>query len=467
VNERNLSRTLSTNVVDALKSQGHILVVKGGATALAREFEDLMAPLLGRIAQLTPRIEPLAIVGGEVTSTFGHEAIDEMVEEMVATLTRALMDSDHVEDVFAEDNVIRRDIFRAVRDGLREPALADASGDDDPSVRVQLDTLGYVAATVSRLCDPKTLREALGRAAEVAMAHFTAYQHEARAATFVLQDDDPDGRLELEEAIADELTDLVEDGKVELPTIERRIDLGRDLSPAEQRAARPRIDVAGQETLLSTGCAATWEFDGGRTLRVTFTPLSDQDTRNVDRLVSDFAREVAQIRGLSGAPRAGTAPEPRRLTPALASTEDEDERDELEGAVEEDDLEDEERDEDEDEDEDIEDAEDAEDIEDAEDEGPASAPPAADKRVSRAKAKPAAAPAAGGASPARASSRSTGALRSTASKRAAPKRTAAAPAARRTVKATEAPEKAASSRKTTPAAKATAAKGRKAPAKKR
>ena len=107
MNERNLPRTLSTNVVDALKAQGHILVVKGGAAALARELSDLMAP---RLAKIAPRIEPYPVVGGEVTSTFGHESIDDAVEEMVAALTRALMDSEHVEDVFAEDNVIRRDI---------------------------------------------------------------------------------------------------------------------------------------------------------------------------------------------------------------------------------------------------------------------------------------------------------------------------------------------------------------------
>jgi hypothetical protein len=323
VNERNLSRTLSTNIVDALKSQGHILVVKGGSLALARELEDLMVP---RLAQIIPRIEPLSVVGGEVTSTFGHESIDEAVEEMVAILTRALMDSDHVEDVFAEDNVIRRDIFRSVRDGLLRPSLADASIDEDPSVEVALDTLGYVAATVSKRADPSTLREALSRAADVAMAHFTAYQSEARTATFVLQDDEPDGRLELEEAIADELTSLVEEGTVELPRVERHIDLGRPLSPADQRAAWAWIDATAKHTLRRAGCAATWELEGSRKLRVTFTPLSDQDARNVDHHIAAFARELTQTRGPAGVeprllPRSeGKAP-PREAEGALRAAE--------------------------------------------------------------------------------------------------------------------------------------------------
>jgi hypothetical protein len=297
VNERNLSRTLSTNIVDALKAQGHILVVKGGALALARELEDLMSP---RIAEILPGIQPVSLVGGEVTSTFGHEVIDETVEEIVSNLTRVLMDSDHVEDVFAEDNVIRRDIFRALRDGLLRPVQDSSPGADEPAVRVELDTLGYIAATVSKLATPKALREALSRAAEMAMAAFMAYQPEDRVATFVLQDDDPDGRLELEEAIADELTTLVQEGTVDLPTIERRVDLGRALAPAEQRAARAWIDAAGKHALLGAGCVAAWELDGGRAIRLTFTPLSDQDAQDVEQHLAAFARELAQSRGPAG-----------------------------------------------------------------------------------------------------------------------------------------------------------------------
>jgi hypothetical protein len=206
------------------------------------------------------------------------------------------MDSDHVEDVFAEDNVIRRDIFRTLRDGLFS---APAEGVDavEEQVQVRLDTLGYVAATVSKLASASAMREALGRAAELVQAHFTAYSAEDRAATFLLEDGDPDGRLELEEAIADELTDLVEAGLVDLPTIERTIDLGRALPPAEHRALAARIDAAGQQTILRGGCVASWDMEDARTLAVSFTPLSDQDARDVDQLVAAFARELKTIVG--------------------------------------------------------------------------------------------------------------------------------------------------------------------------
>jgi hypothetical protein len=308
VNERNLSRRLSTSVVEALKSHGHILVVKGGAVALARELEELMAPQLARIA---PRIERRAI-GGEVTSTFGDEAADEAVEELVVEMTRTLMDSDHVEDVFAEDNVIRRDIFRTLRDGLFQAELTEEPEDEgEPSVKVRLDTLGYVAATASRLAEPKELRDALERAASMVHARFAAYSPEAREATFRLDGGSDDERLELEEAVDDELTDLVEQGLVDLPTVERRIDMGRAFSPAEQRAAGGPIEAAARATILRTGCVAEWEFADPRTLALTFTPLSDQDARDVDKHVAAFARELAAALG-ARAPKAEPPPRSAR-----------------------------------------------------------------------------------------------------------------------------------------------------------
>jgi hypothetical protein len=296
VNERNLSRRLSASVVDALKTHGHILVVKGGATALARELDDLMAP---EVTLIAPRIQPRAPLVGEPTSTFGDETVDQAVEDMVLKLTHALMNSDHVEDVFAEDAVIRRDIFRVVRDGLREPHLVDPSDDsvDQAGVTVKLDALGYVAATASRLTDASTLRQALDRAASVAGAHFLGFSPELREATFRLEGNGIDDRLEIEEAVADELTDLVEQGIVDLPTLERRVDLGRALTPGEQRTLRPRIEAAAQANLVRTGCPFAWELADLRTLRVLFTPLSEQDVEAIDAPTGAFAKEVAGLLG--------------------------------------------------------------------------------------------------------------------------------------------------------------------------
>src|SRR5262249_51512432 len=186
---------------------------------------------------------------------------------------------------------------------------------DHQSITVKLDTLGYVAATAGRRTDPSTLRQALDRAASVAGARFSGFSPENREATFRLEGGGVDERLEIEEAVADELTDLVEQGVVELPTIERRIDLGRALGAAEQRALRARIDAAAEAPLLRSGCAATWDPEGPRPLRVLSPPLPEQAAQGVDAPPSAFAREVAALLSSTAAakpakPAAAETPKP-------------------------------------------------------------------------------------------------------------------------------------------------------------
>lgn len=317
MSERTLSRQMATGIVDALKRDGHILLVKGGAEALTRELEAQMSEAMSRIA---PRLQPRAVVG-EVTSTFGDESVDEAVEDMVSSLAEGLMDSDHVEDVFAEDNVIKRDIFRVVRDTLLQPAAQLAAEEEEPAgpISVRLETLGYVASTVARRADDETLRDALERAALAAEGQLEAYDAKSREATFTVQGGDPDTRLEIEEAVADELSDLVDMGLVDLPTIERRIELPREVAPAERPLLRPRIDAAAAKTLIFAGCGASWEFAGPSAVKVVFTPLSEKDGKDVDQHASLFAREVTSLIGPAPAPAAPQPAPPSRRAPAPPS----------------------------------------------------------------------------------------------------------------------------------------------------
>ncbi|HVY48382.1 MAG TPA: hypothetical protein VHB21_20985 [Minicystis sp.] len=302
MNERELGRRLSASLVDTLKAQGHILVVKGGAQALARELEDLITPTLASVA---PRLSR-GVVMGEVTSTFGDDAVDDAIEQLVVRMTRALMDSDHVEDVFAEDNVIRRDVFRALRDGIQRaqdegPGVDEGEGDETKIV-VKLDTLGYVAATVSKRAEPRVLREALEEAAALVEAELVGYAADEREATFSMPDAGPDGRLALEVAVADELAALAEQRVVELPTIERDVPLSRDVPEPEQKVVRARIEAIASKTLHRSGCAATWDFAGERAIHVSLTPLSEQDSRAVDQPIALFARAVASVLAAPAAP---------------------------------------------------------------------------------------------------------------------------------------------------------------------
>ncbi|MGK4004669.1 hypothetical protein WMF31_18695 [Sorangium sp. So ce1036] len=324
MNERNLSRRLSTSIVDALKAHGHILVARGGASALARELEEKMSE---DIAAIAPRLEPWALVDGEVTTTFGTDEIDDQVEELVATLTSTLMESEHVEDIFTEDNVIKRDVFRVMRDTLLGPRRGLGFEDDGP-VHVRLDTLGYVASTVGKRAPAEVLREALTRAAQHAGGKLTGYDPELREATFSVESSDPDARLEIEEAVADELADLVEAKVVTLPMMERRVDFPRRIELGE-RGLRQRIDAAASRMLREGGCAASWELVGDRTLRLRITPLSEQDALEVDSHMTAFTREIASLLGGSlnalgeaarpaAAPLRGEAPPPRHRGPERA-----------------------------------------------------------------------------------------------------------------------------------------------------
>jgi len=94
----------------------------------------------------------------------------------------------------------------------------------------------------------------------------------------------------------------VDAGLIELPTIERRIELDRDTTSRERIAARARIELAAVKTIMRSGCASTWEFIDPRTVKVTFTPLSEQDAGDIDQFVPHFAREIAAL--FTSAPQA-------------------------------------------------------------------------------------------------------------------------------------------------------------------
>jgi hypothetical protein len=168
---------------------------------------------------------------------------------------------------------------------------------EEADVEVALESLGYVASKAAQRADRARVEEALGRAGKASHAKLLSYSPETRTATFRAALASPDARLELEEAVADELGSLVEDGKVALPTLDRRVPVGRTTTSAERALARTRLDVAASKTLLRSGCTATWEFAGEDVIRVSLVPMSEQDGRAVDPYVDAFSREVQVIFG--------------------------------------------------------------------------------------------------------------------------------------------------------------------------
>jgi hypothetical protein len=311
--DETLSRRMAAAVLTALKGDGHVLVERGGEGAVVRELDGLLAPILPRLVARATR----SVVSGEVTSTFGDEATDEAVEELVAELREAIVDNDHVEDVFAEDRELERAIFRALRDGLLDAARSDEAEEEARvPISVRLDTLGYVAATAARRAEVDVVRAALERAARQADGELEQFEPTSRVALFAMATEDPDQRLEVEEAVAEELMSLVTEGAVELPTVDRTVGIGRELNPVEWRAVRPRIDAVAKRLTAATGVPASWRPAGSDSIRLSCTPLSEKDADLIGEIATAFQRDVAAMLGTGD-----TAPRSVRAT-TTASQED-------------------------------------------------------------------------------------------------------------------------------------------------
>ena len=289
MNALNLSRRLASRIVEGLKGRGRILVVKGGTAALVRAVDDAMSGY----------VEPLAERALRVPTTPDDPATREALSRLTGRVAQALLASEHLEDVFADRSVVEREVLDAARHALDEASASQ----DEAVVRVELDLLGYVAATAGRRARVPSLVLALERAGLVAGARLDSYDPATREAVFVPEPPaDPDLHLELEEAVADELCALVEQGAVELPTLERTAPLTREVSPSERARLTRFIDRAATRTLRRTGNTAQWEIPDGRSVRVIYTPLSELDARDVDMHVASFAAEVDALFADAGAP---------------------------------------------------------------------------------------------------------------------------------------------------------------------
>ncbi len=294
----NLTRTLATLSLDALRKAGHIVLAPGGGERVVRDLSLLIEPALKAIVVNIDR----SPIMGEVSSTFGSEATDEAVEELVSALREAVLDSEGVEDVFADDRTIERVIFRSLADTLltSPEATAVAEEEEIPPISVRLDTLGYVAATAARTTDKDTLEHALSRAAELADAELKTFDEGSRTAFFRPLEPDPERRLDIEAAIEEELSDLVDMGVVDLPTVTRSLPLPA-LVEDQRRALRKRLDELAQKHLTIAVCPGTWDWGADkRSVSLVFTPLSEHDAEVVERATAVFAQDLeAMLQDLS------------------------------------------------------------------------------------------------------------------------------------------------------------------------
>jgi hypothetical protein len=285
----NLARRLATRIIEGLQGRGRIVVVRGGTSALIRAIDDAIATFLPTIGD-----------------SFELQTSDELTQPtrealtlLASTVARTLLSSEHLEDVFADRAIVEREVFDASIIAFEEAYAAERAR----VIQVELDSLGYVAATAGKIASEEDLIEAFEHAADSLGIKLSSYDADTRQATFIPSDETcPDVRLELEEAVADELASLVSRGVVRLPVMERIRPLVHHVAPNHHPRLRRVIERVATKTLRRTGCSAHWELPDDRSIRVLFTPLSEQDARDVDLHISEFATEIDTILAEFGAP---------------------------------------------------------------------------------------------------------------------------------------------------------------------
>ena len=317
-----LQRVLASSVLRALRARDHVEISAASADAITDEMEAIIAPALdditphlnevgeamntidtGRFARadldLAASVEAArdssAREGAKSGKTNGPSAMAQRrgkaLRLMVDNITERLLESDHVDDIHADDEVLRRDAFRAIRKILFRYIRGDLDVEDDvpdeeTSFTVALERLGYVVFTVSERLDPAMLEDALERAAAASEGELLWLD----ATSFVAAFDTPGGaevsRLTLEEAITEELVGLVDSELVELPCIEQLLELDREtcLAPGFEEA----VERAEARIRAESGSMATCARVDEHTVVATFTPLSEDAAERADEHFASF-----------------------------------------------------------------------------------------------------------------------------------------------------------------------------------
>jgi hypothetical protein len=288
VNAPSLSRRLATRIIEGLQGRGRIVVVRGSTPALICSVDDAVAAFVIPIVDRFER-EPSS----------WEEQPRESIALLAATVANTLFSSEHLEDVFADRSVVEREVFDAATVAFIEESEAERAR----VMRIELDLLGYVAATAGKLAAEEVVIVALERTADSFGVKLSEYDAVSREAIFEPGTRSfPDLRLELEEAVADELCSLVMQGIVKLPVVQRTRPLVHHVGSSRRNRLLPLIECAANRTLRRTGCSAGWELTDDCSVRIAFTPLSERDARDVDAHVSAFAAELDAILANAAAP---------------------------------------------------------------------------------------------------------------------------------------------------------------------
>ncbi|MEZ4440710.1 MAG: hypothetical protein R3B72_16545 [Polyangiaceae bacterium] len=310
-----LQRVLASSVLRALRAREHVQIAPASTDAITDEMEALIAsqleqsPHLMRMSEAKNTIERLDparhLEGG------ARDDASKAVVRMVDRITERLLESDHVDDIFADDRVLRRDAFRAIRNTLLGYIRGELEVDEvptDTTFTVPLDHLGYVVAIVIRRIDDELLQEALERAAGSVGGTLVGLDTQRGIASFEHHGGAAQGRLALEESITEEIARFIDDELVDLPCVEQVLEIAGGTVRAEGfTEALARAEAALRaETASAASCRV---IDDHRIL-ATFVPLTEDAALRADAHFGRFldileSEIVALANTLAGEPESG------------------------------------------------------------------------------------------------------------------------------------------------------------------
>lgn len=349
-----LQRVLASSVLRALRARDHVVISAASADAITDEMEAVIAPALDDI---TPHLSEVSEAMNTIdTGRFARADLDldasvkaaraksgadplgerrapsglarrrgKALRVMVDRITERLLESDHVDDIHADDEVLRRDAFRAIRKILMRYIHGDLDVEDDmpdeeTSFTVVLERLGYVVCAVAERLDPAMLEEALERAAASSEGELLWLD----ARSFVAAFDTPGGaevsRLTLEEAITEELVGLVDTELVELPCIEQVLELDHVTCAAPGFA--DAVERAGARVRAESGSMASCAPIDDQTIVATFTPLSEDAAERADEHFASFLSALEHELSELGRREEQTATSTRRHRKRRAADDD-------------------------------------------------------------------------------------------------------------------------------------------------
>lgn len=271
-----LEHVLASGVLEALRQREYVAVLPEAEDALRDELVAVITPSLTSIEKHLNAERSRKRPGRAVRQgSLGHGHTEEQVVDLVEIVTDRLMESDHVQDIYAEDRLIRRDVLRAIRGILLAYLRGEVVLEADRSLEnfdVMLPELGYVVRGVCERADPNTIHDALVVAASACAGRLCSLDSSRGVAMFELPGGAEAGRLAVEEAITEEMMSLVRAGVVPLPSIEQLLEISPDIPLLPGFAAA--VERAETRTRHTTGCDASCRLLDDTTVLVSITPLS-------------------------------------------------------------------------------------------------------------------------------------------------------------------------------------------------